>query len=653
MTLLTAKLVLEADLARPMAQLAGRYMNRWAEGQGALPFTDRIAFRERLAGELQAHYARCVSCATGAEETDDLDAAALGLTHNARLRLRAQQQAAYILDAIERELEMAHRAAQVEIAAGIQAPLIKADNDDAVEVKDNPFLPAGLRGLGQAITRALGTAWSRFGKRLRGIVNVETETVSEEARYEAALQATANGAALVKTWRTMLDERVRPTHQDAEGQTVNAAMPFEVGGAFLRFPGDTSLGAPLKEIINCFPAGTRVSGSVLAATRHWYTGDLIEITTSGGHKLAGTPNHPVLTPKGWVKLGLLYKGEYVLGRPNAVGLKNATVARTQEPEGLNIQDVEPAIEQVFNSLARAGIVVRQPRLTVNFHGDRPAQDIDVVRADGVLETGFKPETGEQIRKLALALALFDQGHLLPPRLARFFDVGRWSAPAGAIRREHDGLALVGAGAREPQAIGLAARADRQAETGETAHDRWAREASGAGHGEDGHAGLVQAFEVVSVVQRRFSGHVFNLESTHGLYHANGLIAHNCRCSADYFTRAADGSLRPVTLPATAPVRRIPRDGAIEQPVAPTGVVALTGRTNAQVVLDDGSIVTLREVTPSTIVVSAGGSAIARANHAGGRVISLLIAPGSSGQGLDRLIRESVAQAWARNRQPQL
>jgi hypothetical protein len=117
--------------------------------------------------------------------------------------------------------------------------------------------------------------------------------------------------------------------------------------------------------------------------------------------------------------------------------------------------------------------------------------------------------------------------------------------------------------------------------------------------------------------------------------------------------AADGTLRPLAMAApTLPVRRIPRAGAVEQPVVPTAAVTLTGRTNAQAVLADGSIVTVREITPSTVVVSANGAAIARATHAGGRVITLLIGPSAQGQGLDHLLRESVAQSWARRRAPQ-
>lgn len=53
------------------------------------------------------------------------------------------------------------------------------------------------------------------------------------------------------TWVTMKDESVRTSHRLADGQTVSVNEPFIVGGYKMMFPLDDSLGAPIKEIINC------------------------------------------------------------------------------------------------------------------------------------------------------------------------------------------------------------------------------------------------------------------------------------------------------------------------------------------------------------------------------------------------------------------
>ena len=59
------------------------------------------------------------------------------------------------------------------------------------------------------------------------------------------------GRQATHTWQTMEDDRVRPTHVEADGQTVPIEEPFHVGGYLLMYPGDRSLGAGEEEIILC------------------------------------------------------------------------------------------------------------------------------------------------------------------------------------------------------------------------------------------------------------------------------------------------------------------------------------------------------------------------------------------------------------------
>lgn len=89
----------------------------------------------------------------------------------------------------------------------------------------------------------------------------ETQSAAESAKnteaneidrmFEESIPAAVFIRKDVKTWVNMGDRRVRPTHEAAGGQTVSLQDPFIVGGSFLMFPGDNSLGAPLEEIINC------------------------------------------------------------------------------------------------------------------------------------------------------------------------------------------------------------------------------------------------------------------------------------------------------------------------------------------------------------------------------------------------------------------
>lgn len=54
-----------------------------------------------------------------------------------------------------------------------------------------------------------------------------------------------------KEWLSTQDNRVRDTHSKAGGQIKAIDEPFEVGGYKMNYPGDTSFGAPIREIANC------------------------------------------------------------------------------------------------------------------------------------------------------------------------------------------------------------------------------------------------------------------------------------------------------------------------------------------------------------------------------------------------------------------
>lgn len=115
---------------------------------------------------------------------------------------------------------------------------------------------------GEALTDAqierMVKAYARNLKRHRAAVIAQTESLRmlNEARNEAVRQAAAAAGVdptrATKTWQTTLDGRERPTHRLLDGETVGIDDYFQSSsGARLRHPGDTSLGAPPEEIINC------------------------------------------------------------------------------------------------------------------------------------------------------------------------------------------------------------------------------------------------------------------------------------------------------------------------------------------------------------------------------------------------------------------
>lgn len=131
--------------------------------------------------------------------------------------------------------------------------------------RDRRFDRAVMQAIktGQAIPAdTAATMANRYSARLlqlRGEVIARTEGLPaiRAAKREAYQQLVDAGRVdaqlIVRTWITTRDGRERETHGAMSGQKVRGLdAPFRSpGGAMLRYPGDSSLGAPASEIVSC------------------------------------------------------------------------------------------------------------------------------------------------------------------------------------------------------------------------------------------------------------------------------------------------------------------------------------------------------------------------------------------------------------------
>jgi hypothetical protein len=113
-----------------------------------------------------------------------------------------------------------------------------------------------LRAEVRDMSRALTSAIDKTQEVAPGDLNVKARALAASiatAAVSTGLLAAAmdedDSGELGKVWLSMDDERVRPTHKDADQQVVPLGEKFTVGGVEMDRPGDMT--APIGEWINC------------------------------------------------------------------------------------------------------------------------------------------------------------------------------------------------------------------------------------------------------------------------------------------------------------------------------------------------------------------------------------------------------------------
>ena len=145
------------------------------------------------------------------------------------------------------------------------------------------------------------------------------------------------------------------------------------GTGIFRIDDPTWKATAIPSHFNCVLPGTRVAvpGKVVATMKSFHRGPVIEIGFASGHRLAVTPNHPVLTRSGLVPARFLNKGSEVVRCPDA-----HRVFASVYPDN---HDIPSLIEDVVASFDMAGEMCsgRVPSASEDFHGDGVFRDGDV------------------------------------------------------------------------------------------------------------------------------------------------------------------------------------------------------------------------------------------------------------------------------------
>jgi hypothetical protein len=376
------------------------------------------------------------------------------------------------------------------------------------------------------------------------------------------------------------------------GVVVSLTEPTEEYPHTLQEAYDSGWGHP-----NCVLGGTVVGGPRIEAHyARWYEGKLVTLKTSSGDELSCTPNHPILTSKGWVAAGSLNIGDkviqYVGGQRGIKGISGI------DPD--NIQ-IPTRIENIPNSLFEPGKVaaISVPVASEDFHGDGFNSKVNIIRADGFLVDDTMPALLKQACKKFLIDAFYSGLSLNSFCSPYQLTFGALHATNCIMRRLNHLSALIWRLPGHPVVVALTSRWSRQNASSYIALLNaawrytenfgnlslreslfvklfnfinmelfispvglvvdWAQRRElntvssanlihGGGRNTESASDLLNRLsgkvKFLDVVDRNvsdFAGHVYNLQTEQGWYVANSIITHNC---AHSFTLYLPGFSEP-------------------------------------------------------------------------------------------------------------
>lgn len=331
-----------------------------------------------------------------------------------------------------------------------------------------------------------------------------------------------SGVVQAKEWLSVRDGQTRDSHRALDGQKVDVRGNFRTpAGRVAPHPGGFGIA---EEDINCFPGETLVQAPSRAELvfRRPYSGQMVEVETVAGHKLTGTPNHPVLTQRGWVPLGLLDEADHLVCGP----LGDGAGSRADD-----VDAVPAALAEVFDLALVGGSAKRvKPGAEEQFHGDGSDGEVDVVGVHRELGDRLMPAALQHGPEFALTAAQLGEGALSRDGLSRRLRIADSAQPAPDVRSGGESLSLGPGQLGHADPIGLASSSCGDSRETQRASDGGAGDAQALGDGERAFASLVGLHRLASKRVFDWSGHVFNLQTAGGFYLANGIVAHNCRCS---------------------------------------------------------------------------------------------------------------------------
>ena len=345
--------------------------------------------------------------------------------------------------------------------------------------------------------------------------NARRLIVTETARVRTEVQKTALQQAGVVYYEYMalganpctdcadLDGQKFPVDDMKPGQNAPPMHPFCV------LP-DTKIIAPGLEAI----------------TKSYYSGIVFEFVLSDGRRLTVSPNHIMLTTRGWVRAKDILQADNVISYCGGV-----------EPflKGNPTNDnCIPTVEKVFTSLAETGGVLpaRVPPAPEYLKGDVSGNsEIEIITINRKL--WYKIDARK--RQMLCNVGFIGTGKAGKMALNSCGTFAKCLITLGlAADRVVRGLnitpLLFWRAFRSSQLVSFRRAADYNARVSKTVSNNGTTNAEAFRKCINTFSGVVKVDNIVDINCSNFTGHVYDASSLTTLYTANGVITSNCHCA---------------------------------------------------------------------------------------------------------------------------
>lgn len=424
-------------------------------------------------------------------------------------------------------------AQEIKIFTAANTKLITSLRDDSIERVRTQVLAA---------FRA-GKRWEVLRNEILSDINPEIGNVKARANLIARDQISKLNGQLTMlrqaelglgryVWRTSLDERVRATHRALEGRIFRWDKPPDVG-----HPGWD---------YQCLISGTKVDFAtpITEAFKRFYTGPVVKITCETGVSITVTPNHPILTARGWVCANDLEPSDELLE------CLNSKMTRVLN-QNVNYRSV--TCDDVFDFLKIGFSSDWVTGANVQFHGDGIVDEkVEIISVPRSLPDDLKPSFDQHMTEFIFSNANFAKRS--QPTESDLTDMVMRVFPALGCQMSFDDLSFSLVGSHLPPFQRLRFRRRSNPHSGfdqSCAYDvsagikslgnRILAESSGI-HCDNGvyvelltvpgSLTLYKTARISALSHSDYSGYVFNFSSDSGMYIANGFAVSNCRCVAE-------------------------------------------------------------------------------------------------------------------------